>query len=107
MPEKKHNTSVLHALFNSIITSQDNGSRIIYRLKIQNGLKVYLVHEFKFEKCVLPLAFGKSHRFLQRRNACNASAVLAMAFPSVCMSVRLSVRPPVRHTPVLYQNDGT
>jgi len=40
---------------------------------------------------------------------CNA--VLAMAFPSVCPSVSLSVRPfvhlSVRHTPVLCQNDGT
>jgi len=34
-----------------------------------------------------------------RRNARIASAVLAIAIPSVC--------PSVRHTPVLCQNDGT
>jgi len=37
-----------------------------------------------------------------RRTARIASAVLAMAFPSVCLSLRLSVR----HTPVLSRNDG-
>jgi len=41
--------------------------------------------------------------FTARRNARIASAVLAIAIPSVC----LSVRPSVRHTPVLCQNDGT
>jgi len=40
--------------------------------------------------------------FTARRNARIASAVLAIAIPSV----RLSVRPSVRHTPVLCQNDG-
>jgi len=37
--------------------------------------------------------------FTARRNARIASAVLATAIPSVCLSVC--------HTPVLYQNDGT
>ena len=37
--------------------------------------------------------------FTARRNARIASAVLATAIPSVCLSVR--------HTPVLRQNDGT
>ena len=37
--------------------------------------------------------------FTARRNARIASAVLATAIPSV--------RPSVRHTPVLCQNDGT
>ena len=37
--------------------------------------------------------------FTARRNARIASAVLAIAIPSVC--------PSVRHTPVLCQNDGT
>jgi len=41
--------------------------------------------------------------FTARRNARIASAVLAIAIPSV----RLSVCPSVRHTPVLCQNDGT
>ena len=38
-------------------------------------------------------------RFYSARNARIASAVLATAIPSV--------RPSVRHTPVLCQNDGT
>ena len=38
-------------------------------------------------------------RFTARRNARIASGVLAIAIPSV--------RPSVRHTPVLCQNDGT
>jgi len=42
-------------------------------------------------------------RFYSARNARIASAVLATAIPSVC----LSVIPSVRHTPVLCQNDGT
>ena len=37
--------------------------------------------------------------FTARRNARIASAVLATAIPSVCLSVR--------HTPLLCQNDGT
>jgi len=37
--------------------------------------------------------------FYSARNARIASAVLATAIPSVCLSVR--------HTPVLCQNDGT
>ena len=37
--------------------------------------------------------------FTARRNARIASAVLAIAIPSVC--------PSVRHTLVLFQNDGT
>ena len=41
--------------------------------------------------------------FTVRRNARIASAVLAIAIPSVCPSVRLLVR----HTPALFQNDGT
>ena len=41
--------------------------------------------------------------FYSARNACIASAVLATAIPSV----RPSVCPSVRHTPVLCQNDGT
>jgi len=41
--------------------------------------------------------------FYSARNARTASAVLATAIPSV----RLSVRPSVRHTPVLCQNDVT
>jgi len=41
--------------------------------------------------------------FTARRNARIASAVLVIAIPSV----RPSVHPSVRHTPVLYQNDGT
>ena len=41
--------------------------------------------------------------FYSARNARIASAVLATAIPSVCLSVCLSVR----HTPVLCQNDGT
>jgi len=41
--------------------------------------------------------------FYSARNARVASAVLAKAI----LSVRLSVRPSVRHTPVLCQNDGT
>ena len=45
--------------------------------------------------------------FTARRNARIASAVLAIAIPSACLSVRLSVRPSVCHTPVLCQNDGT
>jgi len=36
--------------------------------------------------------------FTPRRNARIASAVVAIAIPSVCLSVR--------HTPVLCQNDG-
>ena len=40
--------------------------------------------------------------FTARRNARIASSVLATAIPSV----RLSVRPSVCHTPVLYQKDG-
>ena len=42
--------------------------------------------------------------FYSARNARIASAVLATAIPSVCLSVRLSVRP--SHA-VLCQNDGT
>jgi len=45
--------------------------------------------------------------FTAHRNARIASAVLATAIPSVCLSVRPSVRPSFRHTPVLCQNDGT
>jgi len=64
--------------------------------------------------------------FTARRNASIASAVLAIAIPSVCLSGLLftarrnariasavlgtaipSVCPYVRHTPVLCQNDGT
>jgi len=49
--------------------------------------------------------------FYSARNAHIASAVLATAIPSVCLSVRpslcLSVCLSVRHTPVLCQNDGT
>jgi len=45
--------------------------------------------------------------FTARRNARIASAVLAIAIPSVYLSVSPSVRPSVRHTPVLCQNDGT
>jgi len=47
--------------------------------------------------------------FTARRNARNriASAVLAIAIPSVRPYVRPSVCPPVRHTPVLCRNDGT
>jgi len=49
--------------------------------------------------------------FTARRKARIASAVLALATPSVCLSVCLSVRmsvcPSVCHTPVLCQNDGT
>jgi len=45
--------------------------------------------------------------FTARRNARIASAVLAIAIPSVSPSVRLSVCLSVRHTPVLCQNDGT
>ena len=41
--------------------------------------------------------------FYSARNASIASAVLAIAIPSVC----LSVRPSVRQTPVLCQNGGT
>jgi len=41
--------------------------------------------------------------FYSARNARIASAVLATAIPSACLSVCLSVR----HTPVLCQNDGT
>jgi len=41
--------------------------------------------------------------FYSARNVRIASAVLATAIPSVCLSVRLSVC----HTPVLCQNDGT
>jgi len=41
--------------------------------------------------------------FYSARNARIASAVLAIAIPSVCLSVCLSVR----HMPVLCQNDGT
>ena len=41
--------------------------------------------------------------FYSARNARIASALLATAIPSVCPSVRLSVR----YTPVLCQNDGT
>ena len=43
-----------------------------------------------------------SSGFYRARNARIASAVLATAIPSVCLSVRLSVR----HTPVLCQNGG-
>jgi len=45
--------------------------------------------------------------FTARRNARIASAVLAIAIPSVRPSVCLSVCLSVRHTPVLCQNDGT
>ena len=45
--------------------------------------------------------------FTARRNARIASAVLAMAFPSVCPSVRPSVRLSIRHTPVLCQKFKT
>jgi len=49
--------------------------------------------------------------FYSARNARITSAVLATAIPSVCLSVRPSVRLSVclsvRHTPVLCQNDGT
>jgi len=38
---------------------------------------------------------GHFSRFTARRNAGIASAVLAIAIPSVCLSVRLSVRPSV------------
>jgi len=41
--------------------------------------------------------------FYSARNTRIASTVLATAISSVC----LSVRPSVRHTPVLCQNDGT
>jgi len=41
------------------------------------------------------------------RAASIASAVLAIAIPSVRPSVRPSVCLSVRHTPVLCQNDGT
>ena len=44
-----------------------------------------------------------SAHFYSARNARIASAVLATAIPSVCLSVRLSVR----HTPVLCQNNST
>jgi len=43
--------------------------------------------------------------FYSVRNARIASAVLATAIPSVCLSVRPSVRLSVCHTPVLCQND--
>ena len=45
--------------------------------------------------------------FTARRNAriASKSAELAIAMPSVCLSVRPSVHPSV--TPVLCQNDGT
>jgi len=45
---------------------------------------------------MVPIGFYSAH------NARIASALLAMAIPSVCLSVCLSVR----HTPVLCQNDG-
>jgi len=45
--------------------------------------------------------------FTERRSARIASAVLGTANPSVCLSVHPFVRPSVRHTPVLCQNDGT
>jgi len=45
--------------------------------------------------------------FTARRNARIASAVLAIASPSVRPSVRPSVGSSVRHTPVLCQNGGT
>ena len=45
--------------------------------------------------------------FYSARQARIASAVLATAMPSVRLSVCLSVRLSVRHTPVLCQNDGT
>ena len=51
------------------------------------------------------------HSFYSARNARIASAVLAIAIQSVCLSVCLSVRPSVcpsvRHTPILCQNGGT
>jgi len=61
---------------------------------------------------VTPLYSVKFHTidfliFTARRNARIASAVLATAIPSVCLSVRPSVCPSVCHTPVLCQNDGT
>ena len=50
----------------------------------------------------IPSVVQKRHMnrlFTARRNACIESAVLAIAIPSVYLSVR--------HTPVLCQNDGT
>ena len=44
--------------------------------------------------------------FTACRNNRIASAVLATAIPSVCLSVCPSVRLSVCHTPVLCQNDG-
>jgi len=47
------------------------------------------------------------HRFYSARNARIASAVLAIAIPSVCLSVRLSVRPSVRPSVTRRYRDKT
>jgi len=57
---------------------------------------------WRFVKNFLNVVFN----FYQRVSiASYASAGIAGAEMSVCPSVRLSVRPSVRHTPVLYQNE--
>ena len=57
--------------------------------------------------CTFPENKPQNQFFYSKRNARIASAVLATAIQSVRPSVCLSVRPSVRHTPVLCQNDGT
>ena len=68
---------------------------------------------FKYDvvaKQLLGLSRFQNPLFTARRNARIASAVQATAIPSVCLSVRPSVRLSVTHCDrqtVLRQNDGT
>ena len=63
-------------------------------------LKTCIFRGFGAQKTISSYSFDRIVLiFTARRNARIASAVLATAIPSV--------RPSVRHTPVLCQNDGT
>jgi len=66
-------------------------------------LYVYTLVRFSGFRLHIELCNTPVDSFYSARNARIASAVLATAILSVC----LSVRPSVHHTPVLCQNDGT
>jgi len=93
-------------------TDQNHKYFLIGNRRPDEGYLARLLYETWNEKSIKTGTTVKifSH-FYSARNARIASAVLAIAIPSVCPSVRpsvcLSVSPSVCHTPVLCQNDGT
>jgi len=76
--------------------------RILYELRYELAIPLKILLETSYNLGQLPADWKIGNMtaiFYSVRNARIASAVLATAIPSV--------RPSVRHTPVLCQNDGT